>query len=278
MPACFSPLQEAAAVPLTGCQKGGLWFWKGHQQDSCSLCGNPKDGNLDLVGGRVFFDSERFHLLPSHAAPCKDKGFSSSERWSLQEEIKLPDTKSDSLEQRLYLCFSRLLNMWMEVLEQQLSGWLGSLHLYLAMCKPVPTQHSSTGVPPGPRFRKTHDWNILAQEQRYGGKPHYQSQTLQPVFTSKTEAQTMLPTSTLNQKAKIPICISLCGTRERMKISHLMPSHTYYVSTRKESTMSLAWSAAVSLQKNKQNEQRGVNMLLGWERVARVSLWQSPGL
>lgn len=145
MPACFSPLQEAAAVPLTGCQKGRLWFWKGHQQDSCSLCGNPKDGNLDLVGGHVFFDSQRFHLLPSHAAPCKDKGFSSSERWSLQEEIKLPDTKSDSLEQRLYLCFSRLLNMWMEVLEQQLTGWLGSLHLYLATCRPVPTH--STPLP-----------------------------------------------------------------------------------------------------------------------------------
>lgn len=97
MPACFTPLQEAAVVPLTGCQSRGLWFWKGHQQDSCSLHRNPKDGNLDLVGGHVFFDSGRFHLLPSHTAPCKDKGFSSSERWSLQEEIKLPDTKKGQL-------------------------------------------------------------------------------------------------------------------------------------------------------------------------------------
>lgn len=141
MPACFTPLQEAAVVPLTGCQSGGLWFWKGHQQDSCRLHGNPKDGNLDLVGGHVFFDSGRFHLLLSHTAPCKDKGFSSSERWSLQEEIKLPDTKRDSLEQRLFLYFSRLLNMWIEVHEQQLTWWLGSLHPYLAMCRLVPAQH-----------------------------------------------------------------------------------------------------------------------------------------
>lgn len=115
MPACFTPLQEAAVVPLTGCQSRGLWFWKGHQQDSCSLHRNPKDGNLDLVGGHVFFDSGRFHLLPSHTAPCKDKGFSSSEHWSLQEDIKLPDTKRDSLELRLFLYCSRLLNMWIEV-------------------------------------------------------------------------------------------------------------------------------------------------------------------
>lgn len=52
---------------------------------------------MDLVGGHVFFDSGRFHLMPSHTAPCKDKGFSSSERWSLQEEIKLPDTKKGRL-------------------------------------------------------------------------------------------------------------------------------------------------------------------------------------
>lgn len=171
MPACFTPLQEAAVVPLTGCQSRGLWFWKGHQQDSCSLHRNPKDGNLDLVGGHVFFDSGRFHLLPSHTAPCKDKGFSSSERWSLQEEIKLPDTKRDSLELRLFLFFSGLLNMWIEVHEQQLTWWLGSLHPYLAACRLVPVQHSSTGtqlaLEPGPQPSGRHSWVPLATSTLY---------------------------------------------------------------------------------------------------------------
>lgn len=173
MPACFTPLQEAAVVPLTGCQSGGLWFWKGHQQDSCSLHGNPKDGNLDLVGGHVFFDSGRFHLLPSHTAPCKDKGFSSSERWSLQEEIKLPDTKRDSLELRLFLYFSGLLNMWIEVHEQQLTWWLGSLHPYLAACRLVPVQHSSAGaqlaLEPGPPPSGSHRWAPLAPQHSLQG-------------------------------------------------------------------------------------------------------------
>lgn len=201
MPASLTPLQETAVVLLTGCQSGGLWFWRGHQQDSCSLHRNPKDGNLDLVGGHVFFDSGRFHLQPSYTAPCKDKGFSSSERWSLQEEIKLPATKRDRLELRMFLYFSGLLNIWIEEHEQQLTWWLGSLHPYLATCRLVPVQHSSTGtqlaLEAGPAPSESHSWAPLALSTLCRANKGNLLWALWTVLTSKPEAQAVLPTFSL---------------------------------------------------------------------------------
>lgn len=90
-------------------------------------------------------------LTQPHA---KTKAFHHLNVGPSRKKLNYLTQKRDSLELRRLLYFSGLLNMWIEVPEQQLTWWLGSLHPYLATCWLVPVKHYSTGsqlaLEPGP--------------------------------------------------------------------------------------------------------------------------------
>lgn len=187
------------------------------------------------------------HLTQPHA---KTKAFHHLNVGPSRKKLNYLTQKRDSLELRLFLYFSGLLNMWIEVPEQQLTWWLGSLHPYLAtcclsLCSSTPVvlswhwsqDHHPVGqaaVLPLPPALSAGITREISSEHSVLCSPGSKGTGSFPSFHLTLK----------DRRVESFICLSLFGTRGRKRGPVFFP---YSPSRRKEGPMSLVESSAASL-------------------------------